>query len=108
MRTPKKLYPIKRIIYHPEMPTCAQCGSPIKLHNYLTWDKTVQTMTKVLSITSRPGYCSLGTCSSHTTPILSAVGQQVAPMGFTDNVKSFLQIRWVMMLAVKSTFAFHV
>jgi hypothetical protein len=95
MRTPKELYPEKRIIYHPEMPTCAQCGSPIKLHNYLTWDKTVQTMTKVLSIASRPGYCSLETCASHTTLIRSAEGQQVAPMGSTYGYDVLVHIGWL-------------
>jgi hypothetical protein len=95
MRTPQKSYPKKRIIFHPEIKICAQCGSAIKLHNYLAWDKTVQTMTEVLSIASRPGYCSSDVCGNHTKSILSAQGQQVAPKGSTYGYDVLVQIGWL-------------
>jgi len=95
VRTPKKLYPEKRIIFHPEISTCLQCGSAIKLHNYLTWDKTVQTMTKTLSIASRPGYCSKEKCSGHKGQLLSAEGQQVAPAGSTYGYDVIVRIGWL-------------
>ena len=71
------------------------CGSDIKLHNYLAWDKTVQTMTEVLSIASRPGYCPREACSSHTRPILSAQGQQIAPKGSVYGYDVLAQIGWL-------------
>ncbi len=95
MRTPQKLYPEKRIIYHPEISTCLHCGSEIKLHNYLAWDKTVQKMTEVLSIASRPGYCPSEMCSNQTRPILSAQGQQVAPKGSVYGYDVLAQIGWL-------------
>jgi len=95
MRTPRKLYPEKRIIFHPETRSCIQCGSETKLHNYLAWDKTVQTMTEVLSIASRPGYCTRETCKIHTRPILSAQGQQVAPKGSIYGYDVIAQIGWL-------------
>src|SRR2546427_529568 len=42
MRTPKRLYPEERIIYHPELLTCPHCGDLLVMWNYLAWDKTVQ------------------------------------------------------------------
>ena len=95
MRTPKKLYPEIRTIFHPEISTCPQCGSAIKLHNYLTWDKTVQTMTKVRSIASRPGYCSREKCRGRKGQLLSAQGQQVAPAGSTYGYDVVVRIGWL-------------
>jgi hypothetical protein len=94
MRTPQKLYPEKRIIYHPEIRTCLRCGSEIKLHNHLAWDKTVQTMTEVLSIASRPGYCPREVCGNHTQSLLSAQGQQIAPKGSVYGYDVLAQIGW--------------
>ena len=54
MRTPKRLYAQERIIYHPELLTCPHCGDLLVMCNYLAWDKTVQTLDRVLSVASRP------------------------------------------------------
>jgi hypothetical protein len=56
MRTPKELHPSERIIYKPELPACPHCEGPLMMYNYLAWDKTVQTLDRVLSIASRPGH----------------------------------------------------
>src|SRR6266567_8361960 len=56
MRTPKRLYPEERIIYHPELLTCPHCGDLLVMWNYLAWDKTVQTLDRVLSLAARPGH----------------------------------------------------
>ena len=44
MRTPKRLYAQRRLIYQPELPTCPHCGEVLVMCNYLAWDKTVQTL----------------------------------------------------------------
>src|SRR6266508_992449 len=62
MRTPKRLYAEERIIYHPELLTCLHCGDLLVMWNYLAWDKTVQTLDRLLSIATRPGRCSHATC----------------------------------------------
>jgi hypothetical protein len=49
VRTPKELSTDERIIYHPELPSCPYCGGSLMLYNHLAWDKTVQTLDKVLS-----------------------------------------------------------
>jgi hypothetical protein len=53
------------------------------LYNYLAWDKTVQTLDRVLSIASRPGHCANQTCPGHDARLLSAEGQQIALPGST-------------------------
>lgn len=94
MRTPKTLYPNERIIYKPEISTCPHCGGPLMLYNYLSWDKVVQTLDAVLSIASRPGHCATGGCPGHTTPLLSAAGQQVALPGTTYGHDVIARIGW--------------
>jgi hypothetical protein len=95
MKTPKELYPEKRIIYHPELSACPHCDSSLKLHNYLAWDKTVQTLNKVLSVASRPGYCSNPVCCNHGIRLLSGQGQQVAPWGSTYGYDVLVHIGWL-------------
>ena len=79
MRTPKGLYADERIIYHPELLTCPYCGDLLVMHNYLTWDKTVQTLDRVLSVASRPGRCPHPSCAGSRLRLLSAQGQGIAP-----------------------------
>src|SRR5437870_13600309 len=63
MRTPQRLYAQERIIYQPELLTCPHCGDLLVMCNYLTWDKTVQTLAGALSVASRPGRCPRATCA---------------------------------------------
>jgi hypothetical protein len=62
MRTPKQLYFNERIIYKPELSACPHCGGSLVMSNYLSWDKTVQTLDGVLSVASRPGFCADPAC----------------------------------------------
>jgi hypothetical protein len=94
MRTPKTLYPNERIIYKPELSACPHCGGPLVLYNYLSWDKVVQTLDQVLSIASRPGHCATASCPGHTTPLLSAAGQQIALPGTTYGHDVIARIGW--------------
>jgi hypothetical protein len=83
MRTPKQLYAEERIIYHPELLTCPHCGDLLVTCNSLAWDKTVQTLDRVLSIASRPGRCPHATSMGSRLRLLSAQGQRLAPAGST-------------------------
>ena len=50
MRTPRQLYAAERIVYHPALLTCLHCGDLWVTWNSLAWDKTVQTLARLLSI----------------------------------------------------------
>lgn len=95
MRTPKELHPSERIIYKPELPACPHCGDPLMTYNYLVWDKTVQTLDRVLSIASRPGRCTDPTCREHDARLLSAEGQQIALPGSTYGYDVLARIGWL-------------
>ena len=95
MRTSKLLYPDERIIYKPELSACPHCGGPLVMCNYLTWDKTVQTLDSVLSIASRPGLCADPTCPGHHMRLLSAEGQQITPPCFTYGYDVLARIGWL-------------
>src|SRR5215468_5478564 len=94
MRTPKRLYPEERIIYHPELLTCPHCGDLLVLWNYLAWDKTVQTLDRVLSLAARPGHCPQATCPGSRMRLLSAQAQQMAPAGSTYGYDVLVRIGW--------------
>src|SRR3989442_12385662 len=83
MRTPKRLYAQERLIYQPELLTCPHCGDLLVMSNYLVWDKTVQTLDRVLSVASRPGRCPHATCAGSRLRLLSAAVQRIAPPGST-------------------------
>ncbi len=95
MRTPKQLYPNERIIYKPELSYCIHCGEPLRMCNYLIWDKTVQTLNSVLSVASRPGFCADSQCSGHSMRLVSAEGQQIAPAGFSYGYDVLARIGWL-------------
>jgi len=95
VRTPKELSFDERIIYHPELSSCPCCGGSLMLYNYLAWDKTVQTLDKVLSIASRPGHCELASCSGYSMRLLSAQGQQIALPGSTYGYDIIARIGWL-------------
>jgi len=95
MKTPKRLYAEKRLIYHPELLTCPHCGALLVMCNYLAWDKTVQTLDRVLSIASRPGHCPKATCLGARMRLLSAEAQQIALPGSTYGYDVLVRIGWL-------------
>jgi hypothetical protein len=65
------------------------------MYNYLAWDKTVQTLDRVLSIASRPGHCADPRCPEHDARFLSAEGQQIALPGSTYGYDVLARIGWL-------------
>jgi hypothetical protein len=94
MRTPKRLYPEERIISHPELLTCPHCGDLLVLWNSLAWDKTVQTLDRVLSLATRPGHCPQATCPGSRLRRLAAPAQQMVPAGSTDGYDVLVRRGW--------------
>ena len=95
MRTPKRLYAEERIIYHPELLTCLHCGDLLVMWNYLAWDKTVQTLDRLLSIATRPGRCAHATCPGSRMRLLSAAAQRLAPPGSTYGYEVLVRSGWL-------------
>src|SRR5262249_5325509 len=95
MRTPKRLYAEERIIYHPELLTCLHCGDLLVLWNSLAWNKTVQTLDRLLSIATRPGHCPQATCPGSRMRLLSAEAQRLAPLGSTYGYDVRVHIGWL-------------
>src|SRR5712691_11721570 len=94
MRTPKRLYAQERIIYQPELLTCPHCGDLLVMCNDLAWDKTVQTLDRVLSVASRPGCCRHATCAGSRMRLLSAEGQRLALPGSTYGYDVLVLLGW--------------
>jgi hypothetical protein len=94
MKTPKRLYPSTRIIYHPELSTCLVCGGPLMLANYVLGDKTVQTLTAVVSVASRPASCADPQCAGASMRLRSVAGQQVALPHTTYGYDVVVRIGW--------------
>jgi hypothetical protein len=94
MRTPKRLYAHERLIYQPELLTCPHCGDLLVLCPYLAWDKTVQTLDRVVSVASRPGRCPHTTCPGSHMRLLSAEGQRIALAGSTYGYDVLVRIGW--------------
>jgi hypothetical protein len=95
MRTPQRLYAEKRMVYHPERLTCPHGGERLVMWNSLAWDKTVQTLDRVLSIASRPGHCPKATCRGLRLRLLSAEAQQMALPGSTYGYDVLVRIGWL-------------
>lgn len=95
MRTRKELCPDERIIFHTELSACPRCGGPLAMYNYLSWDKTVQTLGCVLSVASRASHCADEGCTSYQARFLSAEGQQIAPSGFGYGYDVLTRIGWL-------------
>jgi hypothetical protein len=95
MRTPKRLYAEKRIVYQPELLTCPHCGALLVMWNSLAWDKTVQTLDGVLSMASRPGHCPTATCRGSRMRLLSAEAQRMALPGSTYGYDVLVRIGWL-------------
>jgi len=62
--------------------------------NSLAWDKTVQTLDRVLSLAARPGHCPQATCPGSRMRLLSAQAQQMAPAGSTYGDDVLVRIGW--------------
>ena len=84
MRTPKRLYTAERLIYHPALLPCPHCGDLLVLCNAVAWDKTVQTLDRVLAVASRPGRCPHTTCLGSRMRLLAATAQRLALPGSTS------------------------
>ena len=95
MRTPKQLYAEERIIYRPALLACLHCGDLLVTWNYLAWDKTVQTLDRLLSIATRPGRCPHMTCPGSRMRLLSAEAQRLAPPGSTYGYDVLVRIGWL-------------
>ena len=63
--------------------------------DYLSWDKTVQTLDAVLSVASRPGFCADPTCPGRQMRLLAAEGQQIAPRGSTYGYDVLARVGWL-------------
>jgi hypothetical protein len=94
MRTPKRLYAQQRLIYQPELLTCPHCGDLLVMCNYLAWNKTVQTLDRVLSVASRPGRCPHETCAGSRLRLLSAEAQSIALPHSTYGYDVLVRIGW--------------
>ncbi len=94
MRTPKRLYAQQRLIYQPELLTCPHCGDLLVLCNSLAWNKTVQTLDRVLSVASRPGRCPNETCAGARLRLLSAAAQRLALPHSTYGDDVLVRIGW--------------
>ena len=94
MRTPKRLYAQQRWIYQPELLTCPHCGALLVMCNYLAWNKTVQTLDRVLSVASRPGRCPNETCAGSRLRLLSAEAQSIALPHSTYGYDVLVRIGW--------------
>jgi len=94
MRTPKRLYAQQRLIYQPELLTCPHCGDLLVMCNYLAWNKTVQTLDRVLSVASRPGRCPNETCAGSRLRLLSAEAQRIALPHSTYGYDVLVRIGW--------------
>ena len=95
MRTPRQLYAEERIIYRPALLTCLHCGDLLVLWHYLAWDKTVQTLERLLAIATRPGHGPHATCPGSRMRLLSAEAQRLAPPGSTYGYDGLVRMDWL-------------
>jgi hypothetical protein len=95
MRTPKRLYAEERIIYHPALLTCRHCGDLLVMSHYLAWEKTVQTLDRLLSVATRPGRCPHAPCPGSRMRLLSAAAQSLAPLGSTYGSEVLVHLGWL-------------
>lgn len=93
MRTPRELYPEKKIVYECEWDECPQCGQPLTTVYTSGW-KTVQTMSEVITIAQRPKRCVNVGCTGSDKVLRSVRWQQVAPIWCTYGYDVIAQIGW--------------
>jgi hypothetical protein len=94
MKTPRELYHPKPTVYTCELETCLICGGPLVEWGYQSGAKTVQSMTKMLTIAQRPKRCADPQCPWHTRVLKSARWQQIAPWYCTYGYDVIAQIGW--------------
>src|SRR6266852_3569122 len=94
MRTPKRLYAQQRVIYQPELLTCLHCGDLLVMCNYLAWNKTVQTLDRVLSVVGGPFKNKNETCAGSRLRLLSAEAQRIALPHSTYGYDVLVRIGW--------------
>ena len=82
------------MIYNCELDMCPQCKGTLVEVAYLNGLKTVQTMTKVLTMAYRPKRCTAPTCNSSGMNWPSAAWQQIAPKYGTYGYDVIAQIGW--------------
>lgn len=94
MRTPRELYPEKKIVYESEWDECPhQCGQPLRTVYTSGW-KTVQTMNEVIATAQRPKRCVNEECYGKDKLLRSVRWQQVAPIWCTYGYDVIAQIGW--------------
>lgn len=93
MRTPRELYHTTPVVYSCELDICPKCGAAMKVA-YRSGAKTVQTLTRVLSIAHRPKHCSDPSCVRHQLVCKSAQWQQIAPGHCTYGYDVIAYIGW--------------
>jgi hypothetical protein len=63
--------------------------------NSLAWDKTVQTLDRVVAIATRPGRCPEAACPGSHMRLLSAEAQRIALPGSTYGYDVLVRIGWL-------------
>jgi DUF971 family protein len=94
MRTPKDLPRTAPTIFSCELDLCPRCHHPLSEAHYVTGQKTVQTMSQVMTIAYRPKVCVHPGCSAAPTVVPSAGWQRVAPKHGTYGYDVIAQIGW--------------
>lgn len=92
MRTPKRVGPVIRRIYPPEIGRCPRCGESLQLSNSRAGQKTIQTLTGPEWIACRPGRCADPTCEGRQERWKSAEGLQRSPKHSTSGYEGIAQI----------------
>jgi len=94
MRTPKALYPTAPTMFMCELSHCPDCEGPLRLLDYVTGRKTIQTLHEVLRVGYRPKACDEPGCRVAERPWPSAAWQQLAPKYGTYGYDVIAQIGW--------------
>jgi hypothetical protein len=81
-------------MYQPELLTCPHCGDLLVMCNSLAWDKTVQTLERVLSVASRPSRWPHTTWVGSRMRLLAATAQRLALPGSTSGYAVLVRIAW--------------
>src|SRR5207245_1025049 len=68
------------------------CGDLLVPWHSLAWDKTVQTLTCLLSIATRPGRCPHATCPGSRLRLRSAAAQPLPPPDPTDCTAAIVRL----------------
>jgi hypothetical protein len=94
MRTPQRFDPEERLLSPPELLTCPHWGDLLVMWHSLAWDKTVQTLERVLALAARPGHCPQAPCPGSRRRLLSAHAHQRAPAGSPSGEEVLGRMGW--------------